>query len=139
VLRAVRGDNDGARMAMNEKDRTRLEKRLLEERERRVKALDRVDEAARISTEDDGDLTQYTQHPADEGTDTMEQEKALMLLARDTEALAYIDEALRRLYKEPELYGRCDGCGRDIELERLDVVPWALLCVSCQREAESAG
>jgi DnaK suppressor protein len=126
-------------MAMDERDRTRLEKRLLEERDRRVRALERIDEAARISTEDDGELTQYTQHPADEGTDTMEQEKALMLLARDTEALAYIDEALRRLYKEPELYGSCDRCGRDIELERLDVVPWALLCVSCQREAESAG
>lgn len=124
---------------MNDRQRKRLEKRLLEDREERVKALQRIDEVARISTEDDGDLTQYTQHPADDGTDTMEQEKALLLLGRDGEALARIDEALRRLYKEPERFGGCENCGKEIELERLDVVPWAQLCAECQRLAESGG
>lgn len=124
---------------MNDRQRKRLEKRLLEDREERVKALQRIDEVARISTEDDGDLTQYTQHPADDGTDTMEQEKALLLLGRDGEALARIDEALRRLYKEPERFGSCENCGKEIELERLDVVPWVQLCAECQRLAESGG
>lgn len=124
---------------MNDTERRNLEERLLGEREERVKALQRIDEVARISTEDDGELTQYTQHPADEGTDTMEQEKALLLLGRDGEALARIDEALRRLYKEPERFGVCDSCGKDIEMERLEVVPWAMLCADCQRRAESGG
>jgi DnaK suppressor protein len=124
---------------MNDTERRNLEQRLLSEREERVKALQRIDEVARISTEDDGELTQYTQHPADEGTDTMEQEKALMLLGRDGEALARIDEALRRLYKEPEQFGVCESCGKEIEMERLDVVPWAVLCADCQRRAESGG
>jgi DnaK suppressor protein len=124
---------------MNDKERAHLEKRLLDERDRRVRALERLDEAARISTEDDGDLTQYRQHPADEGTDTMEQEKTLMLLGREGEIMGEIDEALRRLYKEPETYGRCDDCGADIDVDRLDVVPWTRHCLACQSHREAGG
>ena len=123
---------------MKDKDRQHIEQRLLQERERVQRALQRSDEAARISTEDDGELTQYKQHPADEGTDTIEQEKTLMLLGREGDLLAEIDEALRRLYKDPETFGRCERCGADIEMERLDLVPWARLCLSCQRDAERA-
>jgi DnaK suppressor protein len=121
---------------MNDKDRTHLEQRLLQERERSLKALARLDEESRIGTEEDGDLTQYSQHPADDGTDTMEQEKALILLSRSSDRLAEIDEALRRLYKEPDTYGMCEECGGEIELERLDVVPWARLCARHQEQAE---
>jgi DnaK suppressor protein len=123
---------------MTDNDRRHLEQRLLQERDRVQRALQRSDEATRISTEDDGELTQYKQHPADDGTDTMEQEKALLLLGREGTLLADIDEALRRLYKEPEQFGRCDRCGADIEMERLDLVPWARLCLSCQRDAEGS-
>jgi DnaK suppressor protein len=124
---------------MNDKDRTHLEQRLLQERERSVKALERLDEESRIGTEDDGDLTQYSQHPADDGTDTMEQEKALILLGRSSDRLAEIDEALRRLYKEPEIFGICEECSGEIEFERLDVVPWARLCAQHQAQAERVG
>lgn len=116
---------------MNEKNRKRIEKVLLEYRERATKALDRLDEDARIGTEDDGDLTQYDQHPADDGTDTMEQEKALMLLGRESDQLAEIDEALRRLYKEPDEFGKCTNCGGDIAMERLELLPWTQQCAAC--------
>jgi RNA polymerase-binding transcription factor DksA len=125
-------------MKMNDKDRSRLEELLLGERERRLRALDRIDEQARISTEDDGDLTQYKQHPADEGTDTMEQEKTLSLLSMESETLNRIDEALLRLYKEPERAGLCERCGDRIQMDRLEVVPWAVLCIECQSLQESA-
>jgi DnaK suppressor protein len=123
---------------MKDKDRRHVEERLLQERERRTRLLDRLDEQTRIGTEDDGELTQYSQHPADEGTDTQEQEKALLLLGRSSETLGEIDEALRRLYKEPETFGKCEECGRDIELERLDVVPWTRLCVEHQAGSEAS-
>jgi DnaK suppressor protein len=69
----------------------------------------------------------------------MEQEKALLLLGRSSDMLAEIDEALRRLYKEPETFGRCEECNREIELERLDVVPWTRLCAEHQARAEGGG
>lgn len=123
---------------MNDKDRKRIEQRLMEERERVAKGLERLDEDARIGTEDDGELTQYDQHPADDGTDTMEQEKALMLLGRESDQLAEIDEALRRLYKEPETFGTCENCGKPLSMERLEIVPWARLCKECTAKAEAA-
>ena len=42
--------------------------------------------------------------------------------------LYQIDEALERLYKEPEAFGRCEVCGRDIGVERLEVIPETPLC-----------
>jgi DnaK suppressor protein len=124
---------------MTDSQRQHLEQRLLQERERTTRVLDRYQEHTRTSTEDDGDLTQYKQHPADEGTDANEQEQQLLLLSKEGQLLAAIDEALRRLYKEPESYGRCERCGTDIEFERLDLLPWTLLCHSCQTEVEASG
>jgi RNA polymerase-binding transcription factor DksA len=40
-----------------------------------------------------------------------------------------IDEALDRLYKTPEDFGKCEVCGRDIGVERLEVIPETRLCV----------
>ena len=122
---------------MKDRDLQHMEQRLLRERERTMEVLRETDEATRISTLEDGDLTQYSQHQADNGTDTMEQEKALMFLGKESEQLAQIDEALRRLYKEPETFGRCVECGTAIDRERLDLVPWTMHCVECQAAAES--
>lgn len=122
---------------MNDTERRHVEQRLRDERDRATDSLDRYGEQTRTSTEDDGELTQYKQHPADEGTDTMEQEKNLLLLEKETERLNLIDSALTRLYKEPETFGRCEACGQPIQLERLDVVPWTRFCVEHQEQAES--
>jgi RNA polymerase-binding transcription factor DksA len=36
-------------------------------------------------------------------------------------------------------YGTCVGCGNEIDLRRLEVVPWAKVCVVCQQESDSNG
>lgn len=33
-------------------------------------------------------------------------------------------------------YGDCVGCGNEIDLPRLEVVPWAKFCVVCQEESD---
>jgi RNA polymerase-binding transcription factor DksA len=134
---AIVASADFMELYMNDSQRKQLEQRLLQERERTERALQHSDVETRTNTEDDGDLTSYTQHPADEGTDTMEQEKALLLLSVEGQRLAQIDEALRRLYKEPDTFGRCVVCGEEIAMERLDIVPWATLCRDHQAEQES--
>ena len=117
---------------MNQNNREQLEQRLLQERERAVKALRQLD-----SEEDgDGSLTTYPFHLADEGTDTMEQEQEFLLRSVEGRRLYDIDDALRTLYKEPETFGKCANCQRDIALERLDIVPWAKLCLDCQTSEE---
>ncbi|MBI4545816.1 MAG: TraR/DksA C4-type zinc finger protein [Gemmatimonadetes bacterium] len=100
--------------------------------------LAKFDERAKSSQqENDGDLTLYPLHLADEGTDTMEQEKDFLLASKEGRLVYWIDEALRTLYKEPRRYGRCQECGEEIVFARLDIVPWAKLCIACQQLEES--
>lgn len=122
---------------MTENERQHLEKRLLQERERALRALTRFDEQSRVGgRDDDGELTTYPVHPADEGTDTMEREQNSLLASKEGRLVYWIDDALRLLYKEPERYGLCSECGEPIIFDRLDIVPWTQLCVSCQQAEE---
>jgi DnaK suppressor protein len=118
---------------MKAKQREHLEQRLLSERERAVKALRQMED----DDKGDGDLTTYPFHLADEGTDTIEQEQDFLLRSVEGRRLYDIDEALRTLYKEPERYGVCTSCASEITFERLDIVPWARLCLDCQTIEES--
>lgn len=123
---------------MNDKQRKRIESRLLEERQRRIEVLAELDDRFKEKMEQgDGDLTNYPLHMADEGTDAMEQEKQSLMIHTEGEQLLEIDDSLRRLYKEPEDFGRCERCQGEISMERLELVPWARLCISCQQEVES--
>lgn|GEM_PF-376706 len=120
--------------SMTKEQREYLEQRLLKERERALKALRQLDDS--VSPDGDGDLTTYPFHLADEGTDTMEQEQSFLLLSKEGRQLVDIDEALRTLYKEPERYGKCGNCESEVRFERLEIVPWARLCLECQTEHE---
>lgn len=51
-----------------------------------------------------------------------------------TESIRKIDQALKRL--EEGNYGYCDECGEEISMERLKVIPFALLCRDCQETKE---
>jgi DnaK suppressor protein len=46
-----------------------------------------------------------------------------------------IDRALAKL--ADGTYGVCDVCGTAIAEERLEALPWAILCVSCKASARS--
>ncbi len=121
---------------MTDDQRKHFEQRLLEERAEVLENLEEFDDTLINQEEGDGDLTRYPLHMADEGTDTMEQEKEYLLASNEGRQLYRIDDALRTLYKEPDRYGRCQECGREIDLERLEVVPWATLCIDHERASE---
>ena len=46
-----------------------------------------------------------------------------------------IEKALERI--RTDQYGVCERCGKNIILTRLQAVPHAMLCVRCQRRAET--
>ena len=62
----------------------------------------------------------------------LEREVAEDLAARARDAVADIDDAIARM--DAATYGRCESCGAPIPLERLEVMPYARLCVSCSHE-----
>jgi RNA polymerase-binding protein DksA len=71
----------------------------------------------------------------DEGdAEIFEREKNAALIAVLERKLSDIETALRSIEKGQ--YGTCERCGKQIELERLEVKPDATLCLSCQQEVE---
>ena len=84
----------------------------------------------------DGDNSAYSFHMADQGTDAMEREKAFLFASKEGRFLWHIDQALRRLYKAPETFGKCHQCGEDIAFERLDALPNARYCIACKQREE---
>jgi DnaK suppressor protein len=121
---------------MNKKDQKHFEKRLLEEREKLQKELARIEKDVFSTTqrESSGDLSAYSFHMADLGTDAMEREKAFLFASSEGRLLYHVDEALRRLYRNE--YGKCESCGGPISKERLEVVPYARLCIRCKEKEE---
>lgn len=92
--------------------------------------LRRFDEDSETSvTAASGDLSDYPFHVADHGTDSYDQEMDTVQAERASHELEEINEALRRLYTEPDRFGVCENTGGPIPLERLDIVPWARTCV----------
>jgi DnaK suppressor protein len=125
--------------AMTKKNLDHFEKRLLEERKRVLKELGHYDEAFNSTQQGaDGNLSAYSFHMADQGTDAMEREKAFLFASQEGRFLWHLDEALRRLYRSPETFGKCHNCGNEIAYERLDALPHARFCINCKQTEEDA-
>lgn len=123
---------------MNKKERSHLEKRLLKERSRVLKELGHYDESFSNTLQGaDGNLSAYSFHMADQGTDAMEREKQFLFASKEGRLLYHIDEALRRLYRSPDAFGVCEECGEGISFERLDALPHARLCIKCKEREET--
>jgi RNA polymerase-binding transcription factor DksA len=124
---------------MKKKQLAHLEKRLLEERARVVKELGQYDEQFSGTLQAaDGDLSSYSFHMADQGTDAMEREKQFLFASKEGRYLWHVNEALRRLYTSPDEFGRCHECGDEISFDRLDALPHARLCIKCKAKEEDA-
>ncbi len=108
-----------------------FEERLKEERAQALDAINRAAGTEADGTEQDrsGDLSKMPFHQADLATDTIDQEIEVSNATRASRELAEIDAALERLYSDPASFGRCEESGRDVPLERLEVIPWARTCI----------
>lgn len=73
-------------------------------------------------------------HMADVGNDNFEREFTLQLLQSGHATLKEIDEALRRI--EEGTFGICEECGGKISKKRLEVLPYATLCIKCAEKEE---
>ncbi|HIF23663.1 MAG TPA: hypothetical protein EYQ27_17575 [Gemmatimonadetes bacterium] len=126
-------------MALTKKQLAHLEKRLLEERARALKALGLFDRIAKADRESsDSDLAAYTDHMADQGTEAQEREKAAAFATKEGRYLYRLEEALRRLYNDPKNFGICHTCGAEVGFKRLEALPHARYCIDCKRKEESA-
>lgn len=92
------------------------------------------DNLKRTQREASSDLSAYSFHMADAGTDNFDREFALSMVSNEQELLNEINDALKRL--ENNTYGFCEMSGKPIPRARLDAIPWARYTVECQSELE---
>lgn len=120
---------------LTKKDLKHFEDRLLEERKKLLGQLGYLEKTLNQTQRDSaGDLSAYSFHMADMGTDAMEREKTFLFASAEGRLLYNVDQALRRLYRSE--YGACQTCGKEIGKARLDAIPHASLCVTCQEKQE---
>ena len=114
----------------------RYHRLLLEARAKLEAAVTRhTDEALKKSGKDDaGDLSGYSQHLADAGTDTADRDFALNLIANEQAQIKEIDDALERM--RLGTYGSCEITGRPIPATRLASVPQTRYSIEGQKELE---
>ncbi|MEQ8790352.1 MAG: TraR/DksA family transcriptional regulator [Pirellulaceae bacterium] len=70
----------------------------------------------------------------DAASDAAHGELSWHLIEAESRELASIENALERLRNGE--YGRCEECDGAIPAARLNALPYATLCIKCQREAE---
>lgn len=136
MAEARRPEPDGARLR-------RLKERLLKERERILNQIGTMEIAEGESglsvphTDSVGELSAYDNHPADLGTELFA--RSLDIGLRDSQRilLAKIADALKAM--DDGTYGVCSVCGKPIDDERLEAIPYATLCVDCKTEEEARG
>ncbi len=121
---------------MNKRQMKRFKKLLLDAKaglEAEMEQLQR-DNLNRSQREFSGDLSGYSYHMADVGTDTFERETELTIASAGSDTIKEMEEALERI--ENGTYGTCELCGNDIAQNRLIAVPHARLCINCKSAQE---
>ncbi len=73
----------------------------------------------------------------DAAYDSAQDEISSQLAEVESRELASIENALERM--KDGTYGQCEVCGVRIPMARLDALPYATMCIGCQRDMERSG
>ena len=100
--------------------------------ETRISELDRALAVAEHEAREDA-----VKHadPADQAASEYERQSLVHQAAAARQRLKNLTQALERMQQGS--FGECAECGGDIELKRLEAIPWARYCVKCQEARES--
>lgn len=71
---------------------------------------------------------------ADVAADAIDRTLLTALGTQDANRLQLIENAIDRINQGK--YGRCVKCGKEIPTERLEVLPYALMCIGCTSAEE---
>jgi len=112
-------------------DKKRLDyykKKLVTRREELMKTIARTEEEGRQADDDP------TVDLADKAANSYTKEFLFGMTNTDRVILNQIEAALKRINSDD--YGVCANCQEELQQKRLEAVPWAKHCISCQEKAE---
>lgn len=117
---------------MNKEECEYYKNKLNKEKKRITELIKQLDDngMTKFNAESSSELSFYDNHPADTASETFEVEKGRALEANEMSLLDKINDALNSI--EEGNYGKCKICGKDIDKERLEFLPYAVNCIECQ-------
>ncbi len=77
------------------------------------------------------------EEPEEEAVDLQETDVDQAILDNEKTLLAEVQQALARI--DNGTYGICSNCGQPIPEKRLEAIPWATLCLTCESKPGSEG
>lgn len=113
---------------MEKKKSEELKKRLLMKKQELLETMTQ-DESEGRGFDESG-----TQDLADKATNSYTKEFLFGLSDAERTLLMAVDEALARVREGT--YGLCVSCGGAVQPKRLEALPWARHCLSCQEQEE---
>ncbi len=105
-----------------------LRARLVKDQKRLVEELEQLRAAAQ-PTEERREGSPFGKRE-EEATESLELERRLALEKQIREQLNEVEPALQKF--EKDTYGLCENCGKTIDIERLEALPRAQLCLDCK-------
>ncbi|KOA20967.1 general stress protein 16O [Clostridium homopropionicum DSM 5847] len=110
------------------KDKLLKEKERVEKLIKQIKEFEGIDSDSELSSE----LSLYDNHPADTAQELIDKEKGAALQKNEIEILNSINDSLKSI--EKGTYGKCNACGKKIDEERLEFIPYTQYCLDCKKE-----
>lgn len=109
---------------------------LIKKRDEILKTINQMEEngVKEGQREELSELSTIDNHPADMATEVFDKERGFALFENEKNLLAKIDKSLENIKNGS--YGTCEMCGKDIEDERLEILPYATTCKNCMNDKE---
>jgi RNA polymerase-binding transcription factor DksA len=116
--------------SMTERDAGQIRERLERLREQLTTGREN------LPVSEDAEVSDYGAggHYADDATNVFLRARNVALHGNADDIVAQIDAALARA--DAGSYGMCENCGRAINPERLEVLPYTIYCVECAAEIQ---
>jgi DnaK suppressor protein len=121
----------GHRSIVTKRDLQAYRRRLEGELAELTGQRDELEEATGASMAEASGEVGFDEEYADAGSYTFERERDLSLVDNVKDLIQKVEHALARIADGS--YGRCEACGKPIEAERLDALPYATLCLADAR------
>ncbi|MBN2460602.1 MAG: TraR/DksA C4-type zinc finger protein [Candidatus Cloacimonetes bacterium] len=112
------------------------EQLLLKEKEKTLKMITNITDKIKKGNKDSsGDLSSYSIHQADHGSDTANLETEVYFLEEEQKKILLINQALGRIYDKS--YGICQITGEYISEKRLQAIPWATFSIGAREDEDN--
>jgi DnaK suppressor protein len=95
---------------------------------------------AELTQKSDADIAKllrsvvHSADPVDQAEMELERNYAIRMLERENKLILKVKKALGKI--EDHSFGICEGCGQEIDSERLKLRPVAEFCISCKTHQE---